>query len=513
MPDFDATTQRRASDRPSTAKPAVPCLTILAHADARRIGERALLPSLLVAQAVTVARLDTAFIPIAGGPARPLEDPYLSRKPACTISASGRSLIFVDVSAGSTVNGRPGPGVHEFSRAELARGIVLSLEDRVALLLHETSNPPPCVIPSVLGDSDAIAGVRSEILRVADTSAPVLIRGETGVGKEFVARAIHELGPRRGHEWVAVNMAALTETIAVATLFGHAKGAFTGAAQKHHGVFERAAGSTLFLDEIGETPEGVQPMLLRALETGSILPVGAESERAVDVRVLAATDADLEQDVARRSFRAALLHRIAAHEIRVPPLRERRDDIARLLLHFLALELRDLSEPNWLLSPEFGDELPIPVSVLTRLVEHPLPGNVRQLRNLARHLALASRGVGRILAGEGFDRLLSTSPSTLIVDAPGPISVRPVELTDERILAALEENDFAPGKTAAALGLPTSTLHDVMRRLGIRRASDLSDAELAEVSTRFGGDVDAMARELRVSPRALRLALGRLNRT
>src|ERR1700742_3639941 len=163
MPELDATTQRRAGERPSAARAVVPCLTILAHADARRIGERALLPSLLIAQAVTLARLDTAFAPVAGGPARPLEDPYLSRKPAFTLTASGRAVT-VEAGPGTQVNGRPGPGTHEFARTELSHGVVLRLEDRAALLLHETANPPPCFIDAILGDSDPIAAVRAEVL-------------------------------------------------------------------------------------------------------------------------------------------------------------------------------------------------------------------------------------------------------------------------------------------------------------------------------------------------------------
>jgi two-component system nitrogen regulation response regulator GlnG len=323
----------------------------------------------------------------------------------------------------------------------------------------------------------------------------------------WVARAIHELSARSERDWVAVNMAVMPEAIAAATLFGHSKGAFTGAQQRHRGVFERAAGGTLFLDEIGETPPAVQPMLLRALETGKILSVGDEAERDVDVRIVAATDAHLEQDVAQGSFRAALLHRLAGYELRVPPLRERRDDAARLLAHFLDAELRQLGEEQGLFGEEQPEDPRLSVELVTRVLLHPLPGNVRQLRNFARHLAIAGRGKDSLVFDDALDRLLPSDPPRPAGDSVPPGGRRPGDLTDEEVLAALEAHGWAPGRAAQSLDVPTSTLHDLMRRMGIRRATDLSEEEVAEAEERCAGDVKAMARLLRVSERALRLAV------
>jgi two-component system nitrogen regulation response regulator GlnG len=506
--DPDATTQKRSGERPRSRRVVVPCLTIVAHAQPQRIGERALLGGLLVRPSVEISRLEPEFAPVDGtGAARALEDRYLSRRPACLVSRSPNGELTVEPCAeGVTLDGRKLDGPRPITREELARGVLLTLGDRAALLLHETSNPAQCPIDGIVGSSDAIALLRSDVLRLAATTAPVLVRGESGSGKECVARAIHQLGPRAEQEWIAVNMAAVPESMAAATLFGHARGAFTGAQQRHRGVFERAAGGTLFLDEIGETAVGIQPMLLRALETGKVLPIGEECERAVDVRVVAATDADLEREVVQGSFKVALLHRLAGHEVRVPPLRERRDDIVRLLVHFLEAELRELGSRGGLSAAGCGDELPLPVDLVTQLVLHPLPGNARQLRNLARHLALAARGKNGVVLDEGVERLLALPPpSTPAAEAP---SVRrAAEVTDEDLLAALEQNGWSPGKTAQSLSMPTSTLHDLMQRFGIRRAADLSEDELSAAAVRCGGEVRAMAQVLRVSERALRLAM------
>ncbi|HEX4334469.1 MAG TPA: sigma 54-interacting transcriptional regulator [Polyangiaceae bacterium] len=512
----NATTQKRASDRPRPGRATVPCLTLLAHVDARRIGERTVLPQLLVGQSVGVSRLEPSFAAVASGsPLRPLNDTYLSRKAICTLAGTPNGGVQLEPGAGDvTVDGERLGAPRVCTREELSRGLVLALGDRAAVLLHLTTNPAQFPLPGVLGASDAIAAVREEITRLADTLVPILIRGETGAGKECVARAIHDLGPRAKREWVAVNMAAMAESIAVATLFGHAKGAFTGAQGRHQGVFERASGGTLFLDEIGETPESVQPMLLRTLETGRILSVGDEAERELDVRVIAATDANLEREVATGSFRAALLHRLAGYEVQIPALRERRDDIARLFVHFLDTELRQLGDAL-LVEPASPDELKLPVNVVVRMVLHPLPGNVRQLRNIARTAAIANRGAASIVIGDGLERLLAPAAPTqrsegnaAPLDAPIDVQKRPAELTEEQVLAALEQHGWSPGRTAASLGLATSTLHDLLRRLGIRRAADLSEAELRDAESKFGGDFGTMARSLRVSERALRLVFG-----
>ena len=244
----------------------------------------------------------------------------------------------------------------------------------------------------LIGDSAAVAQVRADIRRVADLEVAVLLRGETGTGKELVARAIHRSSARRSRPYLAVNMGAIPPALAAAELFGAARGAFTGADQRRAGYFSQAHGGTLFLDEIGETPAEVQALLLRALETGEVQPLGAEAPRRVDVRVLAATDADLEASIAAGRFRAPLLHRLNGYEIRLPALRERREDFGQLFFAFLRQELEAMGEGERLEDPGPRGTPWLPAPVVARLAAADWPGNVRQLRNVARQIAIGNRG-------------------------------------------------------------------------------------------------------------------------
>src|SRR6185369_6449016 len=206
-------------------------------------------------------------------------------------------------------DGVPVAGSREIPAAEVERGVVLELSGRVALLLHTLGDEEPG--PSVpgfdlVGESAGIVRVRREIARVADLDVPVLLRGETGTGKELVAHALHRASRRRSAAFLSLNMAAIPASLAASELFGATRGAFTGAVAAHAGHFERAQGGTLFLDEIGDAPAEVQVSLLRVLETGEIQRVGGAPISGVDVRLIAGTDADLERAIADGRFRSAL---------------------------------------------------------------------------------------------------------------------------------------------------------------------------------------------------------------
>ncbi|WNZ66047.1 sigma-54 factor interaction domain-containing protein [Myxococcus sp. MxC21-1] len=204
----------------------------------------------------------------------------------------------------------------------------------------------------IVGHGEGIHRVREDIIRVADLAVPVLIRGETGTGKELVARAIHASGPRRAGPFVSVNLGALAKELVAAELFGAQRGAYTGASRDREGYFRAAEGGTLFLDEVGEAPPEVQAALLRVLETGEIYPVGGHTPVPVDVRLVSATDAHLEARIQERTFKAPLLHRLAGFEILVPPLRERREDVGLLFLHFARQELEAMGEGGQLTSAD-----------------------------------------------------------------------------------------------------------------------------------------------------------------
>ncbi|WP_437482755.1 sigma 54-interacting transcriptional regulator [Sorangium sp. So ce1014] len=348
------------------------------------------------------------------------------------------------------------------------------------------------------------------------------LRGETGTGKERVAQAIHQASPRAGGPWLAVNMAALASTTAASELFGHAKGSFTGAHQRHAGLFERAQGGTLFLDEIGDMSMDVQAMLLRALETGAILPLGDTEQRALDVRVIAATDVDLEQAVAQGRFRAPLLHRLQGYTITLPPLRRSREDIPRLLLHFLREELARVGELSRL-EPTADGALPwFPRSLMVRLLQHGWPGNVRQLRNVARQLVISSRGSDVIVVDESLERMLEQARQTARPpsDAPRLAETRDVdvpagepearglerEVDEDALIAALRDSQWSIGPAAAALGVSRTTLYRLIERSPhVRKAADIPEDELMRCHNECTGDLDAMSARLRVSKRGLKL--------
>jgi DNA-binding NtrC family response regulator len=253
----------------------------------------------------------------------------------------------------------------------------------------ETGGPYPidAAFHGMVGRSAAMQTVFRKIERYGAVHAPVLITGETGTGKELIARAVHRVSPRRGHAFVALNCSALNDDLFESELFGHERGAFTGAVSTHKGRFERASLGSLFLDEIGEMPERVQAKLLRVLEHGTFERVGGEREMASDVRVIAATNVGLERAVREGGFRADLYHRVAVLRIHAPALRERLADLPYLVSHFMRMFAQRYGRPAVRLSPEAASALD----------NYVWPGNIRELRNVLERLFVESDGdvIGR----------------------------------------------------------------------------------------------------------------------
>jgi DNA-binding NtrC family response regulator len=240
----------------------------------------------------------------------------------------------------------------------------------------------------ILGESQAIRDLREKIGRVATTNATVLITGETGTGKELVARAIHRNSSRSGKPFVAVNCAAVTETLLESELFGHEKGAFTGAVARREGKFEAADGGTLFLDEIGDMSLETQAKLLRVIQEKRFERIGGNQSLVADVRIIAATNQNLEAMAADGRFREDLYYRIKVVEVRVPPLRERREDIAPLAMHFLDEACKQFGTPHKTLTPE----------AMRACVENPWRGNVRSLKAAIEQAVILSSGAEITLA-------------------------------------------------------------------------------------------------------------------
>jgi two-component system nitrogen regulation response regulator GlnG len=502
---------------------AVACLTIMCHPDPSRIGERVVLTRLVAGMPVDVSRAAPAFRRPGDDAQRPLLDPYLSRTPV-RLRSTARGVAVDASEAPIELDGRPLHGELELDRSELKHGVLLSLSNRVALLLHQTAVLDASHSSPLIGYSDAIVAARERIKRAARLEIPVLVRGETGVGKELAARAIHDESARRARPFVAVNMATLTENTAPSSLFGHLKGAFTGALDRRTGLFEQADGGTLFLDEIGETPASVQPMLLRVLETGRLTPLGGSKEVAVDVRIVAATDAPLEASAGSgsdREFRAALLHRLAGYELQLPALREHRVDIPLLFVTLLQRELVLIGEQAWLDVPIESATSRIPTALVASLLRYAFPGNVRELRNLARHLLVACGDDEQLTLDDATLEVMrqratvQPPPTAPLVPLapPVPSQLPPIEaaaLDANALHAALHANDYSPARTAAALGIPNSTLHYLMHKSQVlRRATDLTAGEIRAALRAHDDDFAAAARELQVSVRALRMAARR----
>ena len=304
----------------------------------------------------------------------------------------------------------------------------------------------------IVWQSDAMRRVMAQVERVAAGESRVCILGETGTGKELVARALREKSPRRQGPFVTLNCAAVPQELIESELFGHEKGAFTGAASRHLGKFEQANRGTLFLDEIGDMPAVMQAKLLRVLEEGEIERVGSGRGIRVDVRVIVATHRDLEKLVRGGEFRQDLFHRLYVFPIVLPPLRERRGDIPLLVGHFAA---RISAQNGW--KPK--DFLPEAVAALER---YAWPGNVRELRNsVERLLLLAESAVDAETVSLALPQLSEAAP------APGTLAARVESFERDTILAELEHHGHRMTDTARALGLERSHLYKKCAHLGI----------------------------------------------
>ena len=318
----------------------------------------------------------------------------------------------------------------------------------------------------LLGNSDEMTRLRREIELVARSDFPVLVTGETGTGKELVVRQLHAQSARAAHALVYVNCAALPEAIVESELFGHTRGAFTGAEKERLGKFRVADGATLFLDEIGELPLHVQPKLLRALQEGEIQCVGADETLRVDVRVLAATNRDLETEVRAGRFRSDLLHRLDVCRIAVPPLREHKSDLPHLAGHFADRFRSRLGTGPIRFQP----------AAQTMLMQGDWPGNVRELENAISRGIL--RAMGRVEPGDVVQvDVHDLDPSTRVAEPPRTTSASSSKLTlresvkehqRDLIRRAVKGNDGNWAAAARQLGVERANLHHLAKRLGLK---------------------------------------------
>ncbi|REG33295.1 two-component system nitrogen regulation response regulator GlnG [Archangium gephyra] len=509
------------------ALPLVPTLTLVSHPSARRVGERLLLGELLAGRNVELSRNAPDFVRPGQAQGAPLADPHLSRKPIIFAPGEGgRVRLLVEEGGTQVVAGELIRGGREFDPAELAVGIPLELADRVVLLLHltEPDTGEAQDTLGMVGQSPAIRRVRRHIAQVADLKVSVLIRGETGTGKELVAQAIHQHSRRRGARFIGVNLGAISKELAEAELFGAKKGSHSTAHKDSDGFFGAAQGGTLFLDEVGEASPDVQAKLLRVLEKEEMLQLGSPIPIPTDVRVVAATDANLEEKIREGRFKEPLMHRLAGYDIRLPPLRERREDIGLIFFHFAREALAEFGEA-WRLEPEDPKADPwLPASLAARLVRFSWPGNIRQLRNLTRQLVITSRGQKQLSVEAQLDKELGPAATPLgrplrlpeAVDphatpaprAPAEPKVvprrKPSDISEHELRTALRANSWDLKKAADQLGIPRPSIYDLLRRYNIRTAGDLSAEEITRCYRECQGNLDAMVQRLEASKQALR---------
>ncbi len=388
--------------------------------------------------------------------------------------------------------GRGGPSVPTMDPSTLPSESGAAAPARAARPVAAPAAPASAALRRMAGPSAAMQQVRALVDKVARSMAPVLVNGESGTGKELVARAIHEVSPRAGQPFVPVNCSAIPEQLLEAEFFGYRKGAFTGAAEDREGFFQAANGGTLFLDEIGDLPLSMQSKLLRAIQERSVRPVGAVSELPVNVRLLSATHKDLGAEVHAGRFRQDLYYRLNVIQIRVPPLRERIEDLVAISERVLERIAHDagVSPP-----PRLTRE------ALASLGRYSFPGNVRELENLL-HRAVALSGGDSIDVGDlglagaaGLDETAADPDPVVAVPEQAGACAVPVprapteealpsdlaahldEVEREILVRALERHRYNRTAAGASLGLSLRQMRYRMARLGVNVGGDLSNGE------------------------------------
>lgn len=496
--EFATQTVTSSSDDTSFVEATILCLGIVWHPDDRRIGALAPLRFDRTGRA-EISRLTPEFYDVDA----PLMDRHVSRSSVVLERDSDGNITFTppSTSMSVTINGVLVTRPLTFRMDELGCEIVVLLGNKVILSIFEapvrTLQNAKHKDHGLLGISRSIINTRMAIERIANTKLPVLILGETGTGKELVARALHSASDRSEQEMVAVNMAALSPTLASAQLFGSRKGAFTGAVDNRMGVFELANESSLFLDEIGDAGQELQPMLLRTLETGEITPIGEHKARSIDVRIIAATDRNLEATNADRPFNQPLMQRLQGATVTLDPLRLRRVDIGLLVKRFL------MDKSDGLPAVALSE---VPIADIHRMTLHNWPGNVRELFNAVRRLRL----------GMPFSKAVETAPYTaapvleetraVFAGAPGVKAYRnPTEIDEDQLIAGLDACDWVIKETAQYLNVSRTSLYQLMASSKrVRTIDEISDEQILASIGSIEGGIGAWAKDLRVGREALR---------
>ena len=390
--------------------------------------------------------------------------------PVVMITAHGNEKIAVEAMKAGASDYVPKPFDNDEIRLVLRRALDRTRLERENRILRERIDRE-WRFENLIGSGTSMARVFETVRKVAETDLSVLVRGESGTGKELVAQALHQRSARRGRPFIAVNCAAISRELVESELFGHEKGAFTGADARRTGKFEAAHGGTIFLDEIGDMSLETQAKVLRVLEDRKLERVGGNQAVEVDVRVVAATHRDLERECKAGRFREDLYYRLKVAQVELPPLRERAEDLPALANHFLEQLAERLGRPK----------KPLAAEALARLARHPWPGNVRELRNAIEQAAVLA-ATDTIQASDL--RLPEKMPSGMPVPAAALDTNRPfaeakrdciADFERNYLLTALRENGGNVSRTAAAIGMVRQSLQQKIRELGLRTDGNEDD--------------------------------------
>jgi DNA-binding NtrC family response regulator len=487
-------------------------ITIAFHPDTTRIGSHTNLGSMRGEKSRIVGR-QTPYFGLGESTELPLDDLYISREALRLCQANGAvTLKRCADSSRVSVDGHEMVCECLLEDAQLERGVCIVLGGRIVLLLHRiihavVAQPNHDSERSLLGSSAYMANLREQISKLAVADVDVLIRGETGTGKELVAEALHATSGRASGDLVAVNMAAIPASLAPSILFGSARGAYSGADKTSRGYFEQAEGGTLFLDEVGDTPEEIQPQLLRALQQREIQVVGG-SIRKVNVRVISATDASLDNQSC--NFKAALRHRLSQSEISLLPLREHAEDVGTLLWAFIKIYF-DAFGRNELLPTEQSNAYSIArwADLFSRFLMYAWPGNIRELRNFSQQIAVTSGATLSIPSA--IIQRVSGRENTAVHEQTRPFQVRvaaPKKYSEEAFIEGYEKARFEVSPAARQLGLSRQAIYRRIADIpGLCLADELPRCQVQEALDRFEGDVEEAAMSLRVSFSALQARL------
>jgi two-component system nitrogen regulation response regulator GlnG len=481
-----------------------PALTILLHPDLDRVGEVTPLTAALETDETDLTRDEPVFFVPGSIIRRPIDHVAMNRNPVLRLTLDNGDLVLSPGIANKKVEleGEPFVRPRRLDRTELRRGLILTVGRGFAFCIHEIQFPISRAQDlGLLGVSDAIEGVRRAITGVPDDEPLVLLQGESGTGKELAARALHDCSSRSKGPFVTLNTATLNVGTATSVLFGHDRGAFTGATEAKPGYFRAAHGGTLFLDEIRLMPYDVQSHLLRVLQDRCVQPLNSLRQQKVDVRVIAATDLPLENAVNDGRFVQSLFSRlINGVTIKLPPLRERREDIGLLLVAFLRAQLGGAAKLQRIqfASPDGSGWLSS--ETIASIARSALPGNVRDLQGLAKALR-GCVGPGTpdtsVVVAERL-ALLDKLASTLISPAPSP-----ADKSIRDLAATLQATGWDRKRAMKLMKISKATFYrDLQAHPDLHRLFKLSTRKLVRELEDCGGDVGRLAKELQV-PEAL----------